>query len=164
MPQYFVAILGTLGTLYVQIGNVKVDVGSIKSTVEGIDTQLTSIEADVKAARSDQGQILARVQAPPVPAPTPPAPQQLQVQDIAGGFYVTTYEAKIIREVLKVSPKRSDVPPKIHLWDHITEADTQPLPDDLAKKIGIQGLRYAVDVNDAIALVEPSQNVVVAII
>src|SRR5690242_8330763 len=105
-----VAIFGFLGNLYSVIGKVQIDVAATKATVDGLNTRLTSIDADVKAIRTDQGQILSRVQPPPTPPPPQPTPR---VQDlIAGGFYVTEPEATLIRVFLKVPPKQTDVAPK----------------------------------------------------
>jgi hypothetical protein len=151
------AVLAVVATIYVQIGDVKVDVASIKAKVEGLDTRIGAIETDVKAARSDQRQILTQLQ-PPAP---PPPPRPL----IAGGFYVTDDEAKLIRALLKVPPKDPNLPGKISIWSHVDPASAQPLPDDLVAKFGkFKGLRFIVDANNAIALVEPAQDVVIAII
>jgi hypothetical protein len=115
--------------------------------VDGLNTRLISIDADIKAIRSEQGQILAKAQ----PTPTP--------------INVTDDEAKLVREFLKVSPKVSNAAPKIALWDRLSKGATQPLPEELGAKVTkLKGLRFAIDANNAIALVEPTQFLVVAII
>jgi hypothetical protein len=160
-----VALLGVGIAQYRDIGKVEVDVGAIKATVEGIEKRLGLIETDLRAVRTDQGQILAKIQTPPTPPAPPPTPPPRLQDLIAGGFYITDAEASLIRDFLKAGPKKPDVPSKIALWDRLPQSDTQPLPDDLAAKLPkIKGLRFTTDVNNAIALVEPSQNVVIAII
>jgi hypothetical protein len=153
------AVLGVVATIYVQIGDVKVDVASIKATVESLSNRLGTIEGDVKATRSDQRQILTQL-----PPPSPPPVPHLQ-ELIAGGFYVTDDEAKLIRAFLKVPPKNPNLSGTWSIWSRIDPVSTQPLPEDIIAKIGkFKGLRFAVDANNAIALVEPTQDVVIAII
>jgi hypothetical protein len=158
-----VAVVGGIATLYVQIGNVKdvvadvkVEVAALKSTVEGLGGRIVRIETAVDSARKD---ILGRIQPPPSPPP--------QSQDtIAGGFYVTEAEAGFIRDFLKAPQREASKVGKFSLWDHVPQDLAQPLPDDLTAKIPkLKGLRFAIDPsNSAIALIEPSQNLIVAIV
>lgn len=158
-------LLLTAFSLYHEIGGLSADIASIKTGMDGLNGRIERfetaangrfdrIEAAINHARD---QILARAQ-----APTSQQPQEM----IAGGFYVTKGQAALIREFLKIPPIDASKQGKIGIWEHIAPEYTVPLPDNLAAKIGLaNGLRYAVDpANNAIALVEPSHDVVVAII
>jgi hypothetical protein len=51
------------------------------------------------------------------------------------------------------------------LWVRVPTQATRPLPDGVVGKLEkLKGLRYAVDANNAIALIEPSTNIVIALI
>jgi hypothetical protein len=156
------AVLGGIATLYVQIGSakddiaaVKVDVAAVKSTVAAIGKQMDKVDSSVASSRD---QILARIQ----PSPTPQGPQP---QQIAGGFYVTDSVARALHELLKVPPFDPRKGSMFGMWDKLPEKESQPLPQDFAAKLGLKGFRFAVDPNtNAIALIEPTQNVIVALI
>jgi|SRR5271166_1160858 len=73
--------------------------------------------------------------------------------------------AEFIREFLKIPPKNATATAKIALWIRVPAQATKPLPDGVVGKLEkLKGLRYAVDANNAIALIEPSTNIVIALI
>jgi hypothetical protein len=81
------------------------------------------------------------------------------------GFYVTAQEAEFIREFLKIPPKNATATAKMALWVRVPAQATRPLPDGVVGKLEkLKGLRYAVDANNAIALIEPSTSIVIALI
>jgi hypothetical protein len=85
--------------------------------------------------------------------------------NVIAGFYVTEQEAEFIREFLKVPPKNANATAKMALWIRVPAQATKPQPDGLVGKFEkLKGLRYAVDANNAIALIEPSTNIVIALI
>ena len=85
--------------------------------------------------------------------------------NVIAGFYVTEQEAEFIREFLKVPPKNANATAKMALWIRVPAQATKPLPDGLVGKFEkLKGLRYAVDANNTIALIEQSTNIVIALI
>jgi len=136
--------------MYHQIGTVSADAASIKSTVDGLAHRFGGTETAINRTRD---QILDRV-------------QSSTMAQIAGGFYVTNSEAVDIRDFLKLPPKDTRQPSKISLWTHVSREQTKPLPVQLTQKDKkLRGMRYVIDPdNNALGLVEPSQNVVIAII
>jgi hypothetical protein len=85
--------------------------------------------------------------------------------NVIAGFYVTAQEAEFIREFLKIPPKNATATAKMALWVRVPAQATKPLPDGVVGKLEkLKGLRYAVDANNAIALIEPSTNIVIALI
>jgi hypothetical protein len=84
---------------------------------------------------------------------------------VIAGFYVTAQEAEFIREFLKIPPKNATATAKMALWIRAPAQATKPLPDGVVGKLEkLKGLRYAVDANYVIALIEPSTNIVIALI
>jgi hypothetical protein len=170
------AVIGLLGAMlagaaaiYVQVGDLKTDVAVVKNTVAGINERLAKIEktiddirSEIGQVRTETGQILSRVsRAEP---PSPPRPQQPDLRNVIAGFYVTDGEAKLLRELLGAAPK-TDAPPKISLWQRVSEQPLNPISDEIAARLPkLKGLRYAIDPgNNAIALTEPSGIVIATI-
>ena len=156
-------VLGAI-SIYVQIGDLKSDVAVVKTNVVNISERLAKIEKTIDDIRFDGGQILSRISRlePPPRQPALPAPAP---DPVVAGFSLTDSEAKLLRELLR-APAKTAAAPKYGLWEKLPDSDVQLLPDDVTgKMVKLKGFRYALDPNNnAIALVEPSGSVVVAII
>lgn len=166
LQKWLWGVTGLLGTIlaaavaiYSQVGDVKTDIAVIKTSVTNISGRLERMEKGLDDIRNDGRTILGRLR-PAEPAPRPPTRDP---RDIIAGFWVTDAEAKLIRELLQ-APQKTDAPPKIALWSRVPEATL--IPDELVGKLPkLKGLRYAVDPgNNAIALIEPIGNGVIALI
>jgi hypothetical protein len=161
------AVLGVVvAAIYAQIGNVKVEVGSVRTGLSAINARLGLIEKTVDETRAKLDQ-LVRDEKPTGSLPqTDSLPQTGSLtQNVVAGFYVTEQEAEFIREFLKVPPRKANVTAKMALWVRVPAQATKPLPDALVGRLEkLKGLRYAVDANSAIALIEPSTSIVIALI
>jgi hypothetical protein len=180
LQKLILAVIGLLGAIllgaaaiYVQVGDLKTDVAVTKNTVATINERVAKMEKGIDDIRSETGQIrsetgqilsrVARLDPQPVPQrPQPASPPDLR--NVIGGFYVTEGEGKALRELLG-APQKTDAPPKIGLWQRVSEQLLKPIPDDVAAKLPkLKGLRYAIDPgNNAIALAEPSGLVIATI-
>jgi hypothetical protein len=155
------AVLGVVvAAIYAQVGNVRVEVGSVRTGLSAINARLGLIEKTVDETRAKLNQLVRDEQPTGSLAQTGSLPQ-----NVIAGFYVTEQEAEFIREFLKVPPKKANATAKMALWVRVPAQATKPLPDVLVGKLEkLKGLRYAVDANSAIALIEPSTNIVIALI
>jgi hypothetical protein len=143
-----------VAAIFGQIGDARLEVGSVKTGLSAINDRLGRIEKTVDETRAKLNQ-LDRNDQRTVPV-TP---------NVIAGFYVTEQEAEFIREFLKVFPKNANATAKMALWIRVPAQATKPLPDGLVGKFEkLKGLRYAVDANNAIALIEQSTNIVIALI
>jgi hypothetical protein len=149
------AVLGVvIASIYARIGNVRVEVASVRTGLSAINDRLGAIEKSVDETRAKLNR--------PVPEEQPTGSL---TRNVIVGFYVTEQEAGLIRAVLKVPPKKANVTAKMALGTHVPAQATKLLPDDLVGKLEkLKGLRYAVDANGAIALIEPSTNIVIALL
>ncbi len=162
-------ILGVaVAVIFGQITNARVELGFVETSLSALSDRLGRIEKAVDETRAslerparDERQT---VKVTPVTPVTPATPATPATPNVVAGFYVTQQEAEFIREFLKVPPK-SAATAKMALWVRVPAQATKPLPDGLVAKLEkLRGLRYAVDANNAIALIEPSINIVIALI
>ena len=189
------AVLGVfLGVIFGQLTNATTEVGLMRTGLSALNERLGRIEKTVEDARANLTELIQNerrtvsatpertVSATPertvpiTPERTVPVTPERTISvtpertvsvtpDIAGGFYVTEQEAKLIREFLKVPPKNANLAAKMALWMRLPAQATKPLPEVLMGKLEkLKGLRYAVDANNAIALIEPSTHIVIAVI
>jgi hypothetical protein len=156
-------ILGVaVAVIFGQITNARVEVASVRTSLSALNDRLGGMEKTINDTRANliqyaQKPVEQRTE-PAKPPPPPPPPK------VVAGFYVTEQEAEFIREFLKVSPKNAHAT-KMTLWIRVPAQAAKPLPDDLVGRLEkLRGLRYAVDANNAIALIEPSTNIVIALI
>jgi len=167
---FLAAVLGVVfATLYGQIGNVRVEVESTKARLSAINDRLGRIEQTVNDRLSRIEQTVEGMHANERQNLNRPArdeqPTVSVTPNLVGGFYVTEQEARFIRAFLKVAPKKVNATAKMALWARMPAQATKLLPDDLVGKVAkLKGLRYAVDANNAIALIEPSTNIIIALI
>jgi hypothetical protein len=157
------AVLGVaVAVIYAQIGNARVEVGSVKTGLSAINDRLGRIEKTIDETRAKLNQPVRNEQ------PTGSVTRQPTVAvapNVIAGFYVTEQEAEFIREFLKVPPKKANATAKMALWIRVPAQAAKPLPNGLVGKLEkLRGLHYAVDANNAIALIEPSTNIVIALI
>jgi hypothetical protein len=152
------AVLGVaVAAIFGQIGNARVEVGSVWTGLSAINDRLGRIEKTVDETRATLDQLARNEQRNEqrTGSVTP---------SVIAGFYVTAQEAEFIREFLKIPPKNATTA-KMALWIRVPDQATKTLPDGVVGKIEkLKGLRYAVDANNAIALIEPSTNIVIALI
>jgi len=157
-------ILGVaVAVIFGQITNARVEVATVRTSLSALierlgrmENRLGGMEKTINEARANlseraQSQVEQRTE-----TVTPP--------NVVAGFYVTQQEAEFIREFLKVPPKNS-IAAKMALWIRVPAPAGKSLPDGLVGRLEkLRGLRYAVDANNAIALIEPSTNIVIALI
>jgi uncharacterized membrane protein len=153
------AVLGVaVAAIFGQIGNARVEVGSVWTGLSAVNDRLGRIEKTVDETRATLDQ-LARNEQRNEQRTVSVAPNAI------AGFYVTAQEAEFIREFLKLPPKNATATAKMALWVRVPAQATRPLPDGVVGKLEkLKGLRYAVDANNAIALIEPSTSIVIALI
>jgi hypothetical protein len=149
------AVLGvSVAAIFGQIGNARVEVESVWTGLSAINDRLGRIEKTVDETRATLDQLARNEQRTGSVTP-----------NVIAGFYVTAQEAEFIREFLKIPPKNATATAKMALWIRVPAQATKPLPDGVVGKLEkLKGLRYAVDANNAIALIEPSTNIVIALI
>jgi hypothetical protein len=156
-------IIGLLGALlvgaiaiYVQIGDLKTDVAVIKTNITNLVERFSKVEKAVEDSRADQVQILRTIGGIESRLPKP--------DPIVAGFYLTASEASAIAFFLR-PPLKSDKPPTFTIGSRVSENMLRPLPNDLLAKVPrLNGVRYVIDANNAIALVAPGTDVVFAIV
>ena len=156
-------VIGLLGALlvgaiaiYIQIGDIKIDVAVIKTNLTNLIERFSKVEKNVEDSRADQLQILRTVGGIETRLPKP--------DPIIAGFYLTASEASAVASFLR-PPLKSDNPPTIAVGSRVPENMLRPLPNDLLAKVPrLNGVRYAIDANNAIALVAPGTDVVFAIV
>ena len=173
------AVLGvSLGTIFGQLTNATTEVGLMRTGLSALNERLGRIEKTVEEARANLTELIRNerrtVSVTPertvsvTPERTVSVTPERAVSvtpDMTAGFYVTEQEAKLIREFLKVPPKNANQAAKMALWMRLPAQATKPLPEVLMGKLEkLKGLRYAVDANNAIALIEPSTHIVIAVI
>lgn len=174
-----VAVMGiSLGVIFGQLTNATTEVGLMRTGLSALNERLGRIEKAVEEARVNLTELIQneRRTASVTPERTVSVTPERTVSvtpertvsvtpDTAAGFYVTEQEAKLIREFLKVPPKNANQAAKMALWMRLPAQATKPLPEVLMGKLEkLKGLRYAVDANNAIALIEPSTHIVIAVI
>jgi hypothetical protein len=181
-----VAVMGiSLGVIFGQLTNATTEVGLMRTGLSALNERLGRIEKAVEEARVNLTELIQNERRTAVtpertvsvtPERTVPVTPERTVSvapertvsvtpDMAAGFYVTEQEAKLIREFLKVPPKNANQAAKMALWMRLPAQATKPLPEILMGKLEkLKGLRYAVDANNAIALIEPSTHIVIAVI
>jgi hypothetical protein len=182
-----VAVMGiSLGVIFGQLTNATTEVGLMRTGLSALNERLGRIEKAVEEARVNLTELIQNERrtasvtpertvsvTPERTVPVTPertvsvAPERTVsvTPDMAAGFYVTEQEAKLIREFLKVAPKNANQAAKMALWMRLPAQATKPLPEILMGKLEkLKGLRYAVDANNAIALIEPSTHIVIAVI
>jgi hypothetical protein len=182
-----VAVMGiSLGVIFGQLTNATTEVGLMRTGLSALNERLGRIEKTVEEARVNLTELIQNERRTVSVTPdrtvsvtpertvsvtpertvsvTPERPVSV-TPDMAAGFYVTEQEAKLIREFLKVPPKNANLAAKMALWMRLPAQATKPLPEVLMGKLEkLKGLRYAVDANNAIALIEPSTHIVIAVI
>ncbi|HEY7244584.1 MAG TPA: hypothetical protein VH678_11965 [Xanthobacteraceae bacterium] len=145
-----------------QIGNARGELESVMASLSAVNDRLARVERSVDATRAKLNET-ARTEQPTVstiPQPTVSVPPK-----VVAGFYLTEEEAELIREFLKIPRKHANATAKMAVWARVPAQATKPLPDALVGKLEkLKGLRYAVDANNAIALIEPSSSIVIALI
>jgi hypothetical protein len=153
------AVLGvSVAAIFGQIGNARVEVGSVWTGLSAINDRLGRIEKTVDETRATLDRLARNEQRNEqrTGSVTP---------NVIAGFYVTAQEAEFIREFLKIPPKNATATAKMALWIRAPAQATKPLPDGVVGKLEkLKGLRYAVDANYVIALIEPSTSIVIALI
>ena len=181
-----VAVMGiSLGVIFGQLTNATTEVGLMRTGLSALNERLGRIEKAVEEARVNLTELIQNERRTAVtpertvsvtPERTVPVAPERTVSvapertvsvtpDMAAGFYVTEQEAKLIREFLKVPPKNANLAAKMALWMRLPAQATKPLPEVLMGKLEkLKGLRYAVDANNAIVLIEPSTHIVIAVI
>jgi hypothetical protein len=181
-----VAVMGiSLGVIFGQLTNATTEVGLMRTGLSALNERLGRIEKTVEEARVNLTELIQNERRTAVtpertvsvtPERTVPVTPERTVSvapertvsvtpDMAAGFYVTEQEAKLIREFLKVPPKNANQAAKMALWMRLPAQATKPLPEILMGKLEkLKGLRYAIDANNAIALIEPSTHIVIAVI
>lgn len=157
-------ILGVAAAVILgQTTNARDEVASVRTSLSALNDRLGRMEDrlgrteralnETRANLSERAQSQVEQRTVSVPPP-----------NIAAGLYVTQQEAEFIREFLKVPPKNANAS-KMALWTRVPAQAAKPLPDGLVGRLEkLKGLRYAVDANNAIALIEPSTNIVIALI
>ena len=161
-----------VAAIYAQMGNIRSELASVKtgrSTLDRlgrVEKAVDEMHANLATIQGQLGTIDNAVEQMRTnrSRTTDEHPRDLP-RNVLAGFYVTEQEAAFIREFLKVPPKKTGPPAKMTLWTRVPPQATKPLPDELVSKAEkLKGLRYAVDANSAIALIEPSTSIVIALI
>jgi len=143
-----------LAVVFSQISDARVEMGLMRTALSAVNDRLGTIEKSVDDARAALNKITLNEQRPVSVTP-----------DVVAGFYVTHEEAKIIREFLNVPPKNATPAAKMALWIRVPPQATKPLPEPLVSRLEkLRGLRYVIDSNNAIALIEASASIVIAVI
>ena len=161
-------IIGAIA-IYIQIGELKTDLAVVKANTSNIierltgfdkrlgalDDRIAALDRNVQEARADDRVLRAigRVEN-----------QGSRTDPVVAGFYVTAFEATLIIQHLR-PPIRTDKPATLSVGSRVNEDRLRPLPEDITlKSARLKGVRYAIDDNNAIALVGPSTDVVFAIL
>ena len=157
-------ILGVaIAAIFGQITNARVEVASVRTSLSALidrlgrmEDRLGRMEKTINEARANLSER--------APIQVEQRTESVTPTNIVAGFYVTQQEAEFIREFLKIPPKNS-IAAKMALWIRVPAAAAKSLPDGLVGRLEkLRGPRYAVDANNAIALIEPSTNIVIALI
>jgi len=140
-----------LAVVFSQISDARVEMGLMRTALSAVNDRLGTIEKSVDDARAALNKMTLNEQRPVSVTP-----------DVVA---VTQHEAKIIREFLDVPPKNATPAAKMALWIRVPPQATKPLPEPLVSRLEkLRGLRYVVDSNNAIALIEASASIVIAVI
>lgn len=132
------------------------NVQAVDKNVQTIDRNVQAIDRNVQEARSDDRVLRAigRVEN-----------QGIRTDPVVAGFYVTTFEATLIMQYLRLPTKTGNAP-ILSIGSRVDDTQLRPMPEAVVMKSPrLKGMRYIIDQdNFSIALVGPDTDIVFAIL